>query len=543
MGSARGAGLLVASLGVNALQRGERPVRFRGAPRLRVSLDEYRSCLAGPLAEARDDGWWAAFVASSERPLRASVRCVDEAASDAFLERAAARNWTATDVAWAPGRGYFVERAGGDLALGKDAAHVCGDFYIMEAASMVPAAALVDGLGTETTEGLVVVDACAAPGGKTVQLAASLRDAFGGDFVLIANEVSSSRLGALVANVRRCGFLDSVAFTHADAADALGALPRASADAVLVDAPCSGDTQARKDGVRLESHLRQQPADVDALVATQKRIVRAAVAALKPGGVLVYSTCSLRPEEDEAVVADVDGCVLEDLAHVVPGATSSLLPAALRVWPQDLDTAGFFVARLRKRRGAAAVVEGAPARDSAAVDGGLRDAAEAYFAAEWGLALDGGRLRRDGASLWYRPRAPRLEALRYNRVGVKLLEAFKVRGRAPASDAALARAIGSRDFRLAHDFAATFGRRVTPDAARRVRLGDAAALAFLRGEDVDVDADAPAGQVLVAANSSDLVLGLAKAPPPRAKQKEQARRGLRLKNQLPPESARRDIYL
>ena len=171
MGSARGAGLLVASLGVNALQRGERPVRFRGAPRLRVSLDEYRSCLAGPLAEARDDGWWEAFVASSERPLRASVRCVDEAASDAFLERAAARNWTATDVAWAPGRGYFVERAGGS-ALGKDAAHVCGDFYIMEAASMVPAAALVDGLGTDTTEGLVVVDACAAPGGKTVQLAA-----------------------------------------------------------------------------------------------------------------------------------------------------------------------------------------------------------------------------------------------------------------------------------------------------------------------------------------------------------------------------------
>ena len=113
--------------------RGARAPRVRGR-RLNSVVDDYRAALAAQLPEARDDGWWDAFAAASERPLRASLRCVDAAPAASFLAGAAARNRTATAVPWAAGRGFFVD---GGSPLGRDAAHVAGGFYVMEAASMV----------------------------------------------------------------------------------------------------------------------------------------------------------------------------------------------------------------------------------------------------------------------------------------------------------------------------------------------------------------------------------------------------------------------
>ena len=513
--------LLLLAPGAVAL-RGARAPRVRGR-RLNSVVDDYRAALAAQLPEVRDDAWWDTFAAASERPLRASLRCVDAAAAASFLAGAAARNRTATAVPWAAGRGFFVD---GGPPLGRDAAHVAGDFYVMEAASMLPAACLVDGL--DAAAAAVVVDACAAPGGKTVHLAAALRDARS-DAAVVANELSSSRLGALVANCRRAGVLDRVAFVHGDAGAALAAV--GSADGILLDAPCSGDTQARRDGTSLRAHLAAQPKDLGPIVATQTRLLDAAWAALRPGGALVYSTCSLRPEEDEEVVAGLlaraPDAALEDLGHVYAGAPSALLPGCLRVWPQDADTAGFFAARLRKAGVSAPLSAARPACDAA-----LRAAAATFFEG-WGLEIDGAALERDGAALWHRPAAPPLAGLRYNRVGAKLLEGLKVRGRAPATDAALARAIASGAVRVAPDFAATFGRRVS--GPRRVVVDEAAAAAYLRGDDVEVPALGVSGQVLVA--TDELVLGLAKAPP----RTPGGQKKTRLKNQLPPACARRDV--
>ena len=123
----------------------------------------------------------------------------------------------------------------------------------------------------------------------------------------------------------------------------------ASFDRILLDAPCSGDTLARREGRGLAKHLRGQPdaASMKEIVATQLEIVRAAWPCLRPGGALVYATCSLRPREDEEIVHQVlkefDDAALEDLAGLAAGGD-----ATLRLWPQTHDSAGFFAAKLRK---------------------------------------------------------------------------------------------------------------------------------------------------------------------------------------------------
>ena len=151
-------------------------------------LDAYRAEIA---PDAADD-WWREFVAATERPPRPAVRCVDAAAAAAL--RASTE---CEEIPWAPGRGYWLNEE-----PSKRVAHVAGDYYVQEAAAMVAVAALLR--GEDLRRRVVAVDACAAPGGKTVQLATALRDA-GADAVVVANEPSSSRLGALVANAVRCG--------------------------------------------------------------------------------------------------------------------------------------------------------------------------------------------------------------------------------------------------------------------------------------------------------------------------------------------------
>lgn len=205
-------------------------------------------------------------------------------------------------------------------------------------------AAVVDVL--DPRKGEHVLDLCAGPGIKTGQIAARMRDR--GE--VIAVEVDPERAAEIAAQARRLG-LRSVTAVEADAA-AGGLAP--GFDRVLVDAPCSdlGALAARPD-----ARWRKSPRGIERLVRLQDRILRRAVAALRPGGVLVYSTCTISRRENEDRVAALlaasrEGSVppleVEDLGARAPALAAPHDRRCLQLRPDRDGTTGFFVCRLRR---------------------------------------------------------------------------------------------------------------------------------------------------------------------------------------------------
>ncbi len=143
--------------------------------------------------------------------------------------------------------------------------------------------------------GLRVLDLCAAPGGKTTDLAASLREALGGDFTLVSNEVMKARASALLTNVALWGD-PAVVVTSVDPAVIGRSLP-GYFDIIVADVPCSGEGMFRKDARAREEW---SPAVVELCAARQKRILADVWPALREGGVLVYSTCTYEDAENDA---------------------------------------------------------------------------------------------------------------------------------------------------------------------------------------------------------------------------------------------------
>ncbi len=173
------------------------------------------------------------------------------------------------------------------LRPGRHAYHHAGVFYVQEPSASVPAGLL------GVRPGERVLDLCAAPGGKTSQLAAALR----GEGLLVANEYVAARAGVLKSNLERMGVTNALVLNESTARVA-AAFP-AFFDKILVDAPCSGEGMFRKEPEALRQHSAALVAQCAALGAS---ILDDAAAALRPGGLLCYSTCTFAPEEDEAQV-------------------------------------------------------------------------------------------------------------------------------------------------------------------------------------------------------------------------------------------------
>ncbi len=192
-----------------------------------------------------------------------------------------------------------------------------------------------------------VLDACAAPGSKTTQLAAELRN--GG--VLVATDLRPRRLRALDAMLRQSG-----AHAHVVQADAATGLPfDAAFDIVLVDAPCSGLGTIRRDP---DIRWRRTEGELGAHAERQHRILAEAARSVRPGGLLVYSTCSSEPEENvevvEAFLASAPGFAFEDPLRTrreVPAALGPCLDGrgCLQTEPDRHGLEPFFAARLRRR--------------------------------------------------------------------------------------------------------------------------------------------------------------------------------------------------
>jgi 16S rRNA (cytosine967-C5)-methyltransferase len=230
----------------------------------------------------------------------------------------------------------------GPLGVDESALWRAGAFHAQSRAAMLVARALAPSSGER------VLDLCAAPGGKTTHLAALMQ----GTGEVLAIERNRRRAAELARTAERL----HAANVRVEVADAAASHGQSGFDRVLVDPPCSGlgTLQARPD-----LRWRASAGAVAELAQLQRAILASGADALRPGGVLVYSTCTISPTENEHVIANfLDSHAdfsLDDLAAEVPAFTSERmsgerprLPGSVLTLPHRDDTAGFFIARLRR---------------------------------------------------------------------------------------------------------------------------------------------------------------------------------------------------
>ena len=217
---------------------------------------------------------------------------------------------------------------------GSSIAHAAGAFYLQEASAMASAAVL------DARPGEHILDLCAAPGGKSTQIAAALA----GEGVLVSNDPEPSRARALAGNLERMGAVNATVVCGLPGK--LAAAWPERFDALLVDAPCSGEGMFRREPA---SRAEWNPASPEGCAKRQAEILDQAAKMLRPGGRLVYSTCTFNePENEGSVTAFLDRhpeFSPEDFD--LPGVGPSR-GGMLRLWPHRVRGDGHFVARLRK---------------------------------------------------------------------------------------------------------------------------------------------------------------------------------------------------
>lgn len=270
------------------------------------------------------------------------LRCDDPAS---LLKGLRARGLAGEPVPWWPHAAYRDP----DEVIGNLPEHVLGRVYGMDAASLLPALAL------DPEPGERVLDVAAAPGSKTGMLAELMDDAG----LLVANEPDTSRLDDLAWNVQRLGLTSTVATAENGATYPA---PDTGFDRVLADVPCSNLGKATPNWIPPSWGVDQ----IEGLAGLQRGIAGRAVEVLRPGGVLVYSTCTTEPLENEGVVdwlLDRYPVEVEPLPVDVAGSEpvtvfdgrrfDASVEDTLRLHPADHGTEGFYVARLRKQGGEA----------------------------------------------------------------------------------------------------------------------------------------------------------------------------------------------
>lgn len=222
-------------------------------------------------------------------------------------------------VTWANDAYYYDE----EKRPGKHPYHEMGLYYIQEPSAMSAAALLAP------KPGMRVLDLCAAPGGKSTQLATYLGDSG----LLVSNEINTQRSRILSQNIERMGIKNAIV-TNEDSFVLASHFP-SFFNAIQVDAPCSGEGMFRK----LPEAVEQWSTENVAICAErQKEILDNAAVMLKPGGVIVYSTCTFSREENEDVVE-----------HFLESHPDFTLEEMERFWPHKVDGEGHFVAKLVRR--------------------------------------------------------------------------------------------------------------------------------------------------------------------------------------------------
>ena len=284
---------------------------------------------------------WNKFEKASSEWLRKSIRVNTLKISIVDLKkRLEKQGFKLTPIPWCK-EGFWIE--GERTDLGNLLEHALGYFYVQESASMIPPIVL------DAQENDVVLDVAAAPGSKTTQIGQSMNNTG----IIVANDVTGDRLASLGINVQRMG-LKNIVLTKSQGQHIKGQF-----DKILLDAPCSGTGTIMKSA---RSAMDWNPGLIERLSGLQKKLAAVAFNNLKNNGVLVYSTCTMEPQENEGVVSwlleKFPNAKLEEIkldikrSHCVlefqDERYSSEVSKCLRIWPQDNNSEGFFVARIRK---------------------------------------------------------------------------------------------------------------------------------------------------------------------------------------------------
>jgi tRNA (cytosine49-C5)-methyltransferase len=238
--------------------------------------------------------------------------------------------------------GFFVSSDRTDL--GNLFGHSMGYFYVQEASSMLP----VEVLNPKKDE--FILDIAAAPGSKTTQMSAKMKNSG----IIVANDNNYNRLKALTMNLQRSGVKNTI-ISLMEGRYFSGF----EFDKILLDAPCTGTGTLRKSPYTI---LEWSPGHVRRVCGVQRQLIKTAFNNLKSGGTMVYSTCTLEPEENEGIVSylldEFDNAKVENIKVDIKSSKAVLesegkefdkrVSKCLRIWPQDNDTDGFFVAKIKK---------------------------------------------------------------------------------------------------------------------------------------------------------------------------------------------------
>ncbi len=275
--------------------------------------------------------------------LRKSIRVNTLKISIEDLKNRLEKSFVLEQIPWCHD-GFWIKHKEDRLDVGNTAEHLLGFYYVQESASMIPPIVL------DPQPGEIILDMCAAPGSKTSQMAQQMNN----QGIIVANDVKGMRLAALGINLQRMGILNTVVTLMRGEG-----MKDVLFDKILLDAPCSGTGTIRKS---IKTIMMWNPEMVKRLASTQKKLITTAFGLLKDGGRLVYSTCSVEPQEDEGVIdyllrtqpnAQVEEINLpinhKPAISEFEGETyNSQVKKCLRLWPQDNDTEGFFVASIKK---------------------------------------------------------------------------------------------------------------------------------------------------------------------------------------------------
>ena len=336
------------------------------------------------------------FLRSLERPRAVALRF------NPLKGDAPALPFVRDNVPWEP-MGFYYDP---ESRPGLHVYHEAGVYYLQEASAMAPVALL------DPQPGEKVCDLCAAPGGKTTQIAGRML----GEGFLLCNEINPKRARILSRNIERMAVPNALV-TNEHPANLAARFP-GFFDRVLVDAPCSGEGMFRKEEAAVTDWSQET---VEMCARRQAEILHSAARMVRPGGRLVYSTCTFAPEEDEMAVE----AFLRSHPEFEPELleTPWFVPAANgghRMWPHKLLGEGHFAAVLRKAAGDDGAVSPAP--------GEMLPKEWSAFAKELGIRLPPGKAVTFGQNLFWAPEEmPDLKRLKVLRPGLELGEVKKGR--------------------------------------------------------------------------------------------------------------------
>ena len=339
--------------------------------------------------KAQLGGEYEAFLKSLERPRAVALRFNPLKGGVPELP------FVGENVPWEP-KGFYYDP---DSRPGLHVFHEAGVYYLQEASAMSPVYLL------DPKPGERICDLCAAPGGKTTQIAGRML----GEGFLLCNEINPKRAKILSRNIERMAVANALATNEHPAT--LAQRYAGSFDKVLIDAPCSGEGMFRKEEAAVTDWSVET---VEMCARRQAEILHSGAQLVRPGGRLVYSTCTFAPEEDELAVA----AFLESHPDFEPEVVEApwFVPApngGHRMWPHKLLGEGHFAAVLRKK--------GEDDCEFTPLQGTKLPKEWLQFAKELDIELPGGKAVLFGETLYWAPEGmPEIGRLKVLRPGLEL---------------------------------------------------------------------------------------------------------------------------